>query len=675
MAAWRSALLVAAIAVGCLPGDVQGVMHRSKLKANPIRKVVNLLKNMEKKVKVEGDQSKKIFNKYMCYCKTTRAQLDSQITAAQEKIPQVESKLKEASGSLQQLKGSLTKAKEDRAAAQEAIKTATALREKAAATFDQENSDMKENIQAMGAAVAAITKGTGGFLQTKGASILSKLVVDMDMNNADRDLLSTFLQGGNKDADGSQGAGSGEIVGILKQMKETMSADLAEMTATENGDIKNFEELSVAKKREIAALTKDIELKTGRVGDVGVEIASLNADLEDTQEAMAEDQEFDKNMAVTCANKKAKYTGYTKKMSAELVALADTIKMLNDDDALDLFKKTLPSASLAQQNEQGLSFLQEEDSEESSEEDVRQKAVDSLRRPGNGNGDPRLSALELALRGGGKGKGFDGVQKKVDELIVIMGEEQVQDDDKIQYCKDEIDKTEDEMKQAERGAADRQTIISESEGLLATLIAEIEGLVSGIKSLDAEVDAQTVLRKEKASQVQEILAADNAAKGLIEVASKRLKDFYHQVDLAQMSANQEGSEERVGGAGDSVIQLLDSIRNDLGAGIAGLTAQDAQAQKDYEHFVGDSAAKRKIDSQAIADKEADKADLETRLHKDRNGLKIEKLNVAETKKELAALHDDCDWLAKNYDVRKSARADEVDALKKAKAVLAGANFS
>jgi hypothetical protein len=207
---------------------------------------------------------------------------------------------------------------------------------------------------------------------------------------------------------------------------------------------------------------------------------------------------------------------------------------------------------------------------------------------------------------------------------------------------------------------------------LATLIAEIEGLVSGIKNLDAEVDAQTVLRKEKAAQVQEILAADNAAKGLIEVASKRLKDFYHQVDLAQMSANQETS---VTGAGDSVIQLLDGIRNDLGAGIAGLTAQDAQAQKDYEHFVGDSAAKRKIDSQAIADKEADKADLETRLHKDRNGLKIEKLNVAETKKELAALHDDCDWLAKNYDVRKSARADEVDALKKAKAVLAGANFS
>merc|ERR1712194_98189 len=40
-----------------------------------------------------------------------------------------------------------------------------------------------------------------------------------------------------------------------------------------------------------------------------------------------------------------------KKVRAEeVVALADTIKILNDDDALDLFKKTLPSA--------GSSFLQ-----------------------------------------------------------------------------------------------------------------------------------------------------------------------------------------------------------------------------------------------------------------------------------------------------------------------------
>ena len=36
---------------------------------------------------------------------------------------------------------------------------------------------------------------------------------------------------------------------------------------------------------------------------------------------------------------------------------------------------------------------------------------------------------------------------------------------------------------------------------------------------------------------------------------------------------------------------------------------------------------------------------------------------------IEGLHKDCDWLVKNYDVRKSARTGEVDALTKAKAVF------
>ncbi len=35
----------------------------------------------------------------------------------------------------------------------------------------------------------------------------------------------------------------------------------------------------------------------------------------------------------------------------------------------------------------------------------------------------------------------------------------------------------------------------------------------------------------------------------------------------------------------------------------------------------------------------------------------------------------CDWLLKYYDVRKEARASEIDALGKAKAVLSGADYS
>ena len=46
-----------------------------------------------------------------------------------------------------------------------------------------------------------------------------------------------------------------------------------------------------------------------------------------------------------CAAKQKLYDENVKHRGKELEALADTIKMLNDDDALELFKKTLPGAS------------------------------------------------------------------------------------------------------------------------------------------------------------------------------------------------------------------------------------------------------------------------------------------------------------------------------------------
>merc|ERR1712129_79056 len=83
----------------------------------------------------------------------------------------------------------------------------------------------------------------------------------------------------------------------------------------------------------------------GRIGDLGVEIAQMKNDVGDTQEALIEDQKFLANLEENCEKKKAEWEVIVKTRGEELAALADTIKVLNDDDALELFKKTLPSAS------------------------------------------------------------------------------------------------------------------------------------------------------------------------------------------------------------------------------------------------------------------------------------------------------------------------------------------
>merc|ERR1711933_601890 len=74
----------------------------------------------------------------------------------------------------------------------------------------------------------------------------------------------------------------------------------------------------------------------------------MKEDLDDTGKALIEDKKFLADLDKNCALKTEEHEANMKLRSEELLALADTIKVLNDDDALELFKKTLPGASLMQ---------------------------------------------------------------------------------------------------------------------------------------------------------------------------------------------------------------------------------------------------------------------------------------------------------------------------------------
>ena len=103
-----------------------------------------------------------------------------------------------------------------------------------------------------------------------------------------------------------------------------------------------------------------------------------------------------------------------KTQSEELLALANTIKILNDDDALELFKKTLPGAT---------SFLQVEVITDS----MRQQALSLLQSlKASKKGDrQRLDFIMLAVRG--KKVGFDKIIKMIDVMVALLKEEQEQE--------------------------------------------------------------------------------------------------------------------------------------------------------------------------------------------------------------------------------------------------------
>merc|ERR1719195_1732303 len=218
---------------------------------------------------------------------------------------------------------------------------ATALRGKEAGTFADLKAEHETNIAAIAKAVDAISKGVaGGFVQTPAANILRRVLPKLNLVESDQEQVAAFLSQSSEYA-----PQSGEILGILKQMGDTMAASLSDATSTEESAISAYKGLIAAKKKEVAALTATVESKTAQIGELGVSLVQMKDDLSDTQAALLQDKKFLAELESGCATKAAEWEERSKTRAAELVALADTIKVLNDDDALELFKKTLPSAS------------------------------------------------------------------------------------------------------------------------------------------------------------------------------------------------------------------------------------------------------------------------------------------------------------------------------------------
>merc|ERR1719359_1793627 len=263
---------------------------------------------------------------------------------------------------------------------------AAAMREKDAAAYLKESTTDRSNLDALKKALAAITKGmAGGFLQTHEAAILRKLSVSKaDILDVDRQALVSFLSGTQEHG---YAPASAEIVGILKQLGDEMEKDIAEEDAAEASALQTFEELMAAKKKEVETLSASIETALGRIGELGISIATMKNDLEDTKEGLAEDSVYLGDLKKTCSTKTKEWEARCEEVSQEKLALTETIKILNDDDALELFKKTLPSASFLQMQvtndglrKEALSLLQ------TATKDPRRKAAP-------------IDFIELALHG------------------------------------------------------------------------------------------------------------------------------------------------------------------------------------------------------------------------------------------------------------------------------------
>jgi len=371
-----------------------------------------------------------------------------------------------------------------------------------------------------------------------------------------------------------------------------------------------------------------------------------------------------------------------------------------------LFKKTLPGSS---------SFLQLQ----VSAGEMRQRAASLLGKQGGGK-DVRLNLIAMALKG--RKVNMDKVVAMIDEMTTLLGEEQEQDDAKKAYCEKEIDTTEDTIKELELKISDLEKATEDAKSDVETLTKEVKALTEGIEELDKSVEQATEQRKEENTEYVATLAANKAAIDLLGFAKNRLNKFYNpklykappkrelseedsisvklgggtpppteapggiagtgvtvfeqtQADPGPAPATWEGGYKKKGEESNGVIAMIDMLVADVEKEVQEMEVEEKNAQEEYEELMKDSADKRAEDTKSIKDKEGTKADLEAALLKYGEETTMTKKEALANIEVLGGLHKECDWLLQNFDARKEARAGEVESLKKAKAVLSGADYS
>merc|ERR1719235_2695032 len=475
-------------------------------------------------------------------------------------IDELAAKLKAEEAEKVQIAQELIDHKKDREAAKADIEEATMLRGKEADEYAALQADSETNIAAMAKAIPALEKGMGGaaFMQMPGASKLHRLLENYPkMDPSDRREALAFLDASGESSDYEPA--SGQIVGILKAMKDDMEAELKEAIADEEKAIAGFNDLKGSKETEIEVATEAIETKTARSGEIAVSVVQTKDSLEDTEDELADVEKFAAQLETECATKEKEIAERAKMRAEEVKAISEAISILNDDDALDVFKKARPSAFVQQE----LGFLQKSSNLASK----AKKAQALLSIAAHKANSAQLNALlftlnsKLKMAAKGKSQGLESVIKMIDDMVVLLGKDQKEDDKSKTFCEDELEKAEDEDKAAKDKKGQVEAAISEMADEIAALAESIATLEQDIKDLDKSVAQATEQRKEEHADFQESQQLNEAAVQLVGKAKNRLQKFYNPTMYKAPPKKEMSMEEKIMQAG-SFVQIRAHAKDD-----------------------------------------------------------------------------------------------------------------
>jgi len=699
-------------------------------RATPVTRAVNLLKEMSVTLEKDMKEDEELYGKLACWCRDNTIAKKNAIKTNTEKVAELEATIEELTATSSNLKVKIGELEGEVAENKDTLAKATSLRKKELAAFNDAEKESVANIANLKSAIVVLSKHHGAALpqlNSLGMSFIqsssrkdepwgleSKDQRDLDMFMSGNDFASAgdmkpesrFLQQTQPDTAKAQksvddewtysdvatvksalnaassfvqqrgqeastyvpayNAQSGEIFGVLKQLQEDMEGDLAESQKLEAKRAGDFSDLRKAKTAEIAGGEKSSEEKEDELAKTDNDLAEAKEDLGQTKTTLAEDIKFAKNLKQTCDEADANFAKRKESRQAEMKAVSDTIEILSEDEAKDAMQTTFKS------------FLQTSSSRSHKQAERRSKAAKLLRRQATETNNPELvliaSSVELDA--------FTKVKAMIDKMVEQLSIEQADEVKKNDFCTSELQSNDMATMKAKDLKADLDAAVEERKVTIKKFEEEVASAKSDIAKEQVNLQKATVNRKKENLDFQKTIADQTLTIEVLEKAMDRLATYYDEQALIQThethiaGAKQTPPVPQVkyepSKASTGVLSLIEKLIYDAKEIMAESKTNEAEAQAAYESLVEDSNDTIKSLSKEVVSKTDAKVEAKKDLTQKSQDSKATAKELERLGKTDADLHEECDYVLKNFNVRQKARAEEMESLKQAKLILSGA---
>jgi len=635
-----------------------------------------MLKQLEK----EAEEDEEIYDQLACWCETNDKEKTKSIADAEAKIEDLTTKIEELTASSARLNTEIKNLEKEVAENQEALDQATAIRQKELAEFNAEEKDALQAISALKSAVTVLSKHHDSALLQLPKSHLQGIastiqyqmskhttVLQGVLTHTERRAIAAFIQSPEDYFDASPtfkqsyAPQSGEIFGILKQMKESFETNLSDSQKEEMANQKAYEDLKAAKTDEIKAGQDQIDTKTQELASTDEKLAESKESLEDTKTSLSADEEFLMMLKEKCSTTDAEWEERQKTRQLEMEACSKALAVLSSDDAHDLFTKTFNPA-----------FVQTE-----AHSERRSKAAAVLSAVAKKLNSPRLSAIATKIRL----DAFTKVKKAIDDMVAQLLKEKADEIKHKDFCVEEFNTNQLQTEKKDREKEDLIALIEDLELTIKTLTSEIDTLKSEVAEMQVQMKRAGEDREKQNKEFQQTVADQRASQKLLTAALNILKGFYEKKAAFLQKQEPAGpppppgfKDYKKNAAAGGVMGMIQQIINDAKAMEAEAIRAEEDAQKAYEDFVKETNASIETKTKEIINKSEEKAKAETDLTQANEDKESVLLELEQLSNYNAELHQSCDFVMKNFEIRQTGRDEEIEALKQAKAILSGADF-